>query len=102
MSKDTIFLYTSGKKPFVDRFFQAHKEQAKRLNLNFTCVSSLDWGNTDSRVVPQSPAMSSAPFAGLLEGILQGVNELADESLVFLRKTTACIQTPVLLTTTET
>jgi len=83
MTGSTILLYTSGTKPFVQRFFDEHYCQSKRVNFNFTCIASNAWNSENSVVILQRKPQSSVMYTGIFEAILQGIESLPDDQVVF-------------------
>lgn len=84
MNTNTVLFYTSGNKPFVQRFYEAHLEQANRLNLGFSCISLNKWNNSLPYLVKQRERQSTVQYTGIFEGILQGLEGLSDDCVVFL------------------
>lgn len=84
MATSTILFYTSGKKPFVQRFFDEHCEQAIRLKFNFICITANYWSPDNPAILLQNKQESTQQFAGILEAILQGIEGLPNDSIVFL------------------
>lgn len=79
-----VLLYTTGKKPFVQNFYEVHKEQAKRVGLRFMCISMELWNENNQDVELQLPRQSSIPYTGIMEAILQGLSHFSDDDVVFI------------------
>jgi len=80
----TVLFYTTGRKPFVQRFFEEHLAQAERLDLDFVCIAANLWRAEHPQIRLQEPASSRIPYTGLLEAILQGLRDLPEHECVFL------------------
>lgn len=80
----TILMYTTGRKPFVQRFYDVHLAQAAQLNFGFACISTIVWDASNDKLTEQRPLLCEFPYAGILEAILQGLEEIDDDEIVFL------------------
>lgn len=84
MPKKLILFYTSGKKPFVEEFYFQHREQAERVGADFICVSSILWDGCDESVILQNPLRCQVSYAGIYEAVLQALEGVEDDRVVFL------------------
>jgi hypothetical protein len=82
--KCAILLYTNGSKPFVRNFYSAHKEQSIRLEIDYICISLKLWPGSEPAVELQNERRSTVPYTGILEAILQGLEKLDDDTIVFI------------------